>query len=235
MMYIFLCTFFQGTDDTVGDSFAPLGPALLSWKNCMGRGHIRFPRNRGPDRSGSCLILIWQLPDQSGSCLILPWWLSERSGSCLIFIGSNLIDQAAAWFWSGSNLTIQATAWFWSGSSLTNQEAAWFSFFLIFSSLTCSNPANEEASSGKMGPRGSLEVTSSIYFYPPNLEFLIKLGSLPDRLIFWAGPKILLMQIRQPSQPDQSCYGKSGTPSQPDQSCSGKSGDQANKGILWEV
>ena len=31
------------------------------------------------------------------------------------------------------------------------------------------------------------------------------------------------MQIRQPSQPDQSCSGKSGTPSQPDQSCSGKS------------
>ena len=32
------------------------------------------------------------------------------------------------------------------------------------------------------------------------------------------------MQIRQPSQPDQSSSGKSGTPSQPDQSCSGKSG-----------
>ena len=32
------------------------------------------------------------------------------------------------------------------------------------------------------------------------------------------------MQIRQPSQPDQSCSGKSGNPSQPDQSCSGKSG-----------
>ena len=25
---------------------------------------------RGPDRSGSCLLLIWQPPDQSGTCLI---------------------------------------------------------------------------------------------------------------------------------------------------------------------
>ena len=45
----------------------------------------------------------------------------------------------------------------------------------------------------------------------------------------------MLMQIRQLSQPDQSCSGRSGTPSQPDQSCSGKSGDQANKGNLGEV
>ena len=34
----------------------------------------------------------------------------------------------------------------------------------------------------------------------------------------------MLMQISQPSQPDQSCSGKSGTPSQSDQSCSFKSG-----------
>ena len=34
----FLCTFFQGTDDTMGDSFAPLGPLLLHWENLMGRG-----------------------------------------------------------------------------------------------------------------------------------------------------------------------------------------------------
>ena len=46
----------------------------------------RLLTNRGPDRSGSCLISIWQLPDQSGSCLILPWWLPDRSGSCLILI-----------------------------------------------------------------------------------------------------------------------------------------------------
>ena len=37
--YIFGCTFFQGTDATVGDVFAPLGPPLLPWENCMGRGH----------------------------------------------------------------------------------------------------------------------------------------------------------------------------------------------------
>ena len=47
----------------------------------------RLLTNRGPDRSGSCLISIWQLPDQSGSCLILPWWLPDQSGSCLILIG----------------------------------------------------------------------------------------------------------------------------------------------------
>ena len=56
------------------------------------------------------------------------------------------------------------------------------------------------------------------------LRLSTKLGSLPDRLIFWAGPKILLMQIRQPSQPVKSCSGQSGTPFQPDQSCSVKSG-----------
>ena len=35
---------------------------------------------------------------------------------------------------------------------------------------------------------------------------------------------ILFRQIRDPSQPDQSCSGKSGKLFQPDQSCSGKSG-----------
>ena len=34
----FLCTFFKGTDATVGDGFAPLGPPLLAWEYCMGRG-----------------------------------------------------------------------------------------------------------------------------------------------------------------------------------------------------
>ena len=58
---------------------------------------------------------------------------------------------------------------------------------------------------------------------------------MPDCLIFQVGPKILLMQIRQPSQHDQSCSGKSGTTSQPDQSCSGKLGtpsqpDQSDSG-----
>ena len=38
MMNIFLCTFFQGTDATVGDNFAPLGPPLLPYENCKGRG-----------------------------------------------------------------------------------------------------------------------------------------------------------------------------------------------------
>ena len=41
MMYIYLCTFFQGTDATVGESFAPLGPPLLPWENRMGRGQTR--------------------------------------------------------------------------------------------------------------------------------------------------------------------------------------------------
>ena len=30
--------FFQGTDATVKDSFAPLGPPFLPWENRMGRG-----------------------------------------------------------------------------------------------------------------------------------------------------------------------------------------------------
>ena len=34
----FLMYIFQGTDARVGDSFAPLGPPLLLWENCMGRG-----------------------------------------------------------------------------------------------------------------------------------------------------------------------------------------------------
>ena len=54
-------------------------------KLCSEHG-ARLLTNRGPDRSGCCLISIWQLPDQSGSCLILPWWLTDRSGSCLILI-----------------------------------------------------------------------------------------------------------------------------------------------------
>ena len=38
----------------------------------------------------------------------------------------------------------QAAPWFQSGSCLTDQVAAWFLYFLIFSSLTCINPANYE-------------------------------------------------------------------------------------------
>ena len=39
MLFRFLDVhFFQGTDATVGDRFAPLGPPLLPWENCMGRG-----------------------------------------------------------------------------------------------------------------------------------------------------------------------------------------------------
>ena len=79
---------------------------------CNGHRHLM---NRGPDRSGSCRISIWQLPYQSGSWLILPYWLSDRSGNCLILIrqwpdqsGGNWTDQAAACFWSGRCLTNQA-------------------------------------------------------------------------------------------------------------------------------
>ena len=49
---------------------------------CFGR----LLTNRGPDRSGSSQISIWQLPDQSGSCLILQWWLPDWSGHGLILI-----------------------------------------------------------------------------------------------------------------------------------------------------
>ena len=40
--YVFGCSFFQGTDATVGDGLAPLGPPLLPWENRMGRGHIQI-------------------------------------------------------------------------------------------------------------------------------------------------------------------------------------------------
>ena len=36
---IFLFIFFQSTDATVEDGFAPLGTPLLPWENRMGRGH----------------------------------------------------------------------------------------------------------------------------------------------------------------------------------------------------
>ena len=42
--------------------------------HCPVSVHNVFPRllpNRGPDQSGSCLILIRQQPDRSGRCLIL--------------------------------------------------------------------------------------------------------------------------------------------------------------------
>ena len=37
--------FVQGTDATVGDGFAPLGPPLLPWENPMGRGQIHTHAN----------------------------------------------------------------------------------------------------------------------------------------------------------------------------------------------
>ena len=37
----------------------------------------RLLANQGPDRSGSCLILVRQQPDQSGCRLILVWPVSE--------------------------------------------------------------------------------------------------------------------------------------------------------------
>ena len=46
----------------------------------------RLLTNQGPDRSGSCLILIGQQPDRSGCHLILIWHVPDRSGSCLILI-----------------------------------------------------------------------------------------------------------------------------------------------------
>ena len=36
---------FQGTNATVGDSFAPLGPPLLPWENSMGRGQQQINDN----------------------------------------------------------------------------------------------------------------------------------------------------------------------------------------------
>ena len=42
-------TFFQGTDVTVGDGFAPLGPPLLPWENRMGRVHIQIYIHRHRD------------------------------------------------------------------------------------------------------------------------------------------------------------------------------------------
>ena len=46
--------------------------------------HYRLLTNRGPDRSGSCLILIRQPPDRSGCRLILIWQVPDRSGSPLV-------------------------------------------------------------------------------------------------------------------------------------------------------
>ena len=39
-----------------------------------------------PDRSGCCLIKIWQLPDRSGTCQIKIRWQPDWSGCCLIKI-----------------------------------------------------------------------------------------------------------------------------------------------------
>ena len=49
-----------------------------------------------------------------------------------------------------------------------------------------------------------------MYYHLSNLTFK-QIGSWPDCLIFLPGLKILLMQIRRTSQPDQSYSGKSGT------------------------
>ena len=45
-----------------------------------------------------------------------------------------------------------------------------------------------------------------IYYHLSNLTFK-QIGSWPDCLIFLPGLKILLMQIRRTSQPDQSYSG----------------------------
>ena len=44
MMYIVLCTFFQGTDATVET-------ALLPWENCMGRGQSQPVMDRHRERA----------------------------------------------------------------------------------------------------------------------------------------------------------------------------------------
>ena len=57
----------------------------------------RLLTNRGPDRSGSCLILIRQPPYQSGCSLILIWQVPDWSGSRLI---SGSLISGSAWFWN---------------------------------------------------------------------------------------------------------------------------------------
>ena len=42
-------TFFQGTDATVGDGFASLGPPLLPWENRMERGQTKSAMDRHRD------------------------------------------------------------------------------------------------------------------------------------------------------------------------------------------
>ena len=110
--------------------FHPFQSPSMAIPWCAGRNQrsiwSRLLMNRGPNRSGSRMILIRQPPDQSGSRLILIRQPPDQSGSLLI-------NQAAAWFWSGSRLINQAASWFWSGSPLISGSlksgSAWFSNF----------------------------------------------------------------------------------------------------------
>ena len=56
-------------------------PLSLLWRRLWRELSGRLLTNRGPDRSGSCLIWIWQPPDPSGSCLISIGQLPDQSGS----------------------------------------------------------------------------------------------------------------------------------------------------------
>ena len=87
----------------------------------------RLLTNQGPDRSGSCLILIRLQPDQSGCRLILIWHVPDQSGCCLILIWHVPDRSGCRLIWSGSGLLYQASAWFKYSSSLINQAAAWSS------------------------------------------------------------------------------------------------------------
>ena len=48
-LIVFFCLF-QGTDASVGDGFAPLGPPLFPWENCMGRGQQQINDNTRTSR-----------------------------------------------------------------------------------------------------------------------------------------------------------------------------------------
>ena len=79
------------------DFFSPVsqGQPILKWLSSP--VPLRLLTNRGPDQSGSCLILIRQPPDWSGCRLILIWQVPDRSGSRLI---SGSLISGSAWFWN---------------------------------------------------------------------------------------------------------------------------------------
>ena len=66
-----------------------------------------------------------------------------------------------------------------------------------------------------------------------NLRLFTFPANLPDCLIFLEESKILLRQIRHSFPAWYQAIPDIRQTSQPDPSCSGKSGDQANKGHLW--